>query len=315
VNVSDNLFPYTFQGHTCYPLGVFDTTLTTPELIHALRSGWVEAVYEAAWYTQASLFAEFIQHFTALRRKYQREDNAGFAEICKLLINSLYGKFGQQGLKIEPVGEVDYSQCWASLVVNAQTGEVSRRFALAGQLYEERKTGESYNSSPAIAAHVTAYARLYLARLVSQVPTRHVFYVDTDSLIVDEIGKVSLAHLIHPTQLGKLKVEHTSPWIEINAPKDYAMEDRRRMKGIREDAVELDAGIFEQDQWVRLNGMLRVGDLDGFTVKRITKHLKRQIHSGVVTEGGWIVPFVFRSEGSVGLTVPLSRPVQLQELP
>lgn len=315
VNVSENLFPYIYKGHTCYPLGVFDTTLTTPELIYALRSGWVEAVYEAAWYEQSSLFAEFINHFTALRRQYRRDDNAGFSEICKLLINSLYGKFGQQGLKIEPVGEIDYNQCWASPVVNAQTGEISRRFALAGQLYEEHKTGESYNSSPAIAAHVTAYARLYLARLVAQVPVRHVFYVDTDSLIVDEIGKGALEPLMHPTLPGKLKVEHASPWIEINAPKDYAMDDRRRMKGIRDDAVELDAGIFEQDQWVRLNGMLRTGDLDGFTVRHITKRLKRLIHSGVVTEEGWVAPFVFRSEGMVEQAALFSRTGQLVELP
>jgi hypothetical protein len=291
VDVDDNYYPFTVNGHKCYPLGSFETTLSTPELLLAVKRGWLRSVKLMSWYTKAPLFRDYVKYFAKLRGRYRRSNNRGMESICKLLINSLYGKFGQTGFSQTVLGSVDDDQLWTMPVYHVEAQTYSRHIAVAGQLYDETKTGESYNSFPAIAAHVTAYARLVLYDLVRDVPARHVFYMDTDSLIVDQTGLNALTPKMDPHRLGYLKIETSSPWLEVNAPKDYAMENRRRLKGISKEAVEIEPGVFKQYQWMRLVGMIQSGDMDGYTAKEVIKHPARLIHSGFVGAEGWIDPY------------------------
>jgi len=302
LDVDDNPFPLRMDGHIGYPLGQFQATLTTPELLLALERGWITNVHRMAWYREAAIFREYVLELYALRQEYKRMGNAGFGEISKLLLNSLYGKFGQNGLVQRVIGQCPLDELWSETVISSTTGKVYRHLALSGQVYEECHEGEGYHSFPAIAAHVTAYARLYLWRLMRQVPPEHVYYVDTDSLIVDEVGKQSLAMSMSDTELGLLKVELVSPWLVVNAPKDYALLDHRRLKGVSASAEEIRPSVYKQAQWVRLPGMLRAGDMDGFTIRPVVKHVQRVIHSGQVLPSGWVRPFVLRlPEGSASV--------------
>ena len=292
IETSQPWFPLKYQAHTCYPIGRFITTLTTPELILCFQRGWLRSVQAIAWYRQASLFSAYVKAFIELRRQYRSEGNAGFSEICKLLINSLYGKFGQQAFEQTLIGETDISNIWRMSCYDADSGEFYDQIALAGGVYEERKTGEAFHSFPAIAAHVTAYARLYLYRLCQKVPTGHVFYMDTDSLIVDGVGLDALKTMLHPERIGYLKIEHESNDLTIYAPKDYKMGERQRIKGIRQGAVRINDSEFLQDQWFGLAGLIRRGNVDGAIIRPLRKHQQRAIFSGRLLPSGWVEPFL-----------------------
>jgi hypothetical protein len=315
LNVTENIYPYRYEGHICYPLGQFDITLTTPELIMALQHNWIMGIGSMAWYKAAPLFRDYVLHWHKLRHKFKEQGNSGQAEICKLLINSLYGKFGQQGFDQKIIGTVDPELIQVSTVYNERDNTYGRQIALGGILYEENKSGEAYHSFPAIAAHVTAYARLHLARLVAMAGAGNCFYMDTDSLLVNERGKTALTPLLHPTQMGLLKEELSSSWIEINAPKDYAMADRQRIKGIRENAIPLGDGAYQQEQWIRFNGLLRAGNLNDYTVSTIIKHQLRQIYSGQLQPSGWVKPFYLQCSSLSGLSIADRLPVPLELQP
>ena len=92
------------------------------------------------------------------------------------------------------------------------------------------------------------------------------------------------------------------------------MEERNRIKGIRENAVAVDENTYKQDQWVGLNGMILTGDMDGFTVQHITKRLQRRIYSGVVTPEGWIEPFLLQPVVQVESGQPALLPAQPVEV-
>lgn len=298
LDTSDNYYPFRFNGHLCYPLGEFETTLTTPELKLAIETGRIDHVYAMAWYTQAQLFTEYVRYFYALRERYVLDDNRAYSEICKRLINHLYGKFGQHGFKQKVVGSCSIDKVFRETVYGEHSADRYWNMHIGGVIYKEWQEGESYHSFPAIAAHVTAYARLYLDKLRRKVTPGHVFYMDTDSLIVDETGFQELSPFLHNTELGRLKVEQESPWLTINAPKDYSMEGRKRIKGVSPKAVEAAPGVYDQTQWLRLFGMMNEGDLSGYTTKKVQKVLRRQIHSGVLRADGWIDPFQLPLEGS-----------------
>ena len=295
VDVSEPWFPLIVGNHTCYPTGEFTTTLTTPELKLCIDRGWLREVHQCTWYREAPIFGDYVDEFSDLRRTYEREGNLGFAEICKLLVNGLYGKFGQKGMHQEIIGECDPSVVKREKVIDYESGEVWDQVWLAGRIWREWKEGESYHSFPAIAAHVTAYARLRLYSLVRRVTPGHVFYLDTDSLIVDSVGYRDLESEIRPGVIGALKVELESPFLTINAPKDYTMLNRVKLKGVKADAIEIGPGVFQQTHWLKLAGLIRAGITEGYMTKDIVKHQKRIIHSGEVLPTGWVQPFHLQS--------------------
>lgn len=291
VNVDKPAFITKVNGHAAYPLGRFQTVLTTNEIEYALHMGWIENVVEFSWYRKDPLFSEFVTDFYNLRMRYRHENNSGFEAICKILINSLYGKFGQTGIQQKVIGSSNPDEIWHMPVINAQTGERSTQTSLGGVIYEEAHRGESYHAMPAIAAHVTANARLYLLSLIEQAGWENVFYCDTDSLIVNRMGYYNLESEVDENTLGKLKIETHSPWLVVNAPKDYEMSERKKTKGIRSNAIPLNDNTFLQEQWVKLAGLINQGFERGYTSKEITKHQQRIIYSGVVSETGKVEPF------------------------
>lgn len=303
IEVDEPWFPQTENGFTCYPLGTFDAVLTTPELKLCIRKGWLRGVGRTAWYRSLPMFSDYVQEFNQIRHNYEAQDLDGYAKICKLLVNSLYGKFGQKGFKQEIVGECDPGVMKREEVFDVEANRFFDQVYLGGRVYREWREGESYNSFPAICAHVTAYARLYLYGLIRLVADGHAYYMDTDSLIVDRRGYRSLKPYIKPQVLGSLKVEVKSPWLTIHAPKDYAMAGRSKIKGVRKGSQELEPGVFAHTQFMRLQGLIREGMTLGIRSKEGTKTQRREIHSGEVLETGWVLPFRF------GLPQPVQSPI------
>lgn len=285
-------FPIVYDRHTCYPLGRFETVLTTPELKLCIREGWLKEVKEMSWYRTARLFRDHVNFFHALRLRYEREGLEGYARISKLLNNALYGKLGQRGFKQEIIGECEPHILRREEGYNIDLDYYYTQLFIGGKIYREWKEGESYHSLPAIPAHVTAYARLYLYNLVNMIEYKHVYYMDTDSLIVDQIGYDRLRQYVKPDVLGYLKVERSSPWLTVNAPKDYQMEGRAKIKGISKDAVRVGVNTYSQTHWLKLPGLMQEGIDHGYMTKTVEKTLKRIIYSGLVSQSGWITPFV-----------------------
>lgn len=291
VNIDLPVFVKKVKGFTAYPLGRFDVTLTTEELKLALRNGWVEKLHAMSWYRTANIYESYIDQFYDLRMKYREEGNSGFETICKLLINSLYGKFGQTGLRQEIIGDADVNEIWSIPVIHLDNHTRSRQVALGGIIYEEFREGESYHAMPAVAAHVTANARLYLLEIIQLAGWGNTFYTDTDSLIVNQAGYDRIEGLISNNEIGKLKIEIQSDYLTVHAPKEYEMQGRKRIKGIKKNAIEISPGVFEQEQWPRLAGMLRDGMPQEYATVTIRKHHSRRIRSGLVGADGWVKPF------------------------
>lgn len=292
VNVDRPAFVKKVDGFTAYPLGRFDVSLTTEELKLALTQGWVEKLYSMAWYRTENIYQSYVDQFYDLRMKYRQEGNAGFETICKLMINSLYGKFGQTGIRQEVIGKADIDEIYSIPVIHLDSHLRSRQVALGGIVYEEFREGESFHAMPAIASHVTANARLYLFELIQRAGRENTFYCDTDSLIVNHEGYLNIEGLIAQDEIGKLKIEIQSDFLTIHAPKEYEMSGRKRNKGVKKDAIEIRPGVFSQERWPRLAGMIRDGMPQEYATVKILKHHSRRIRSGQVLPSGWVEPFL-----------------------
>jgi len=275
-----------------FPIGRFWTFLTTPELKYAFAAGHILAVDRYVVYEQADLFSSYVKRFYALRHGCRALGEKQYEKICKLLLNSLYGKFGQKADEWEKIGDCLDEPDRVEEVYDPETNKRSSLRYLLGEVFLSTGFVESFNSFPAISSHVTAYGRLYLWGLIKQAGKENVFYGDTDSLIVNETGFSNLYNIIDDTELGKLKIEYITRTLTIRGLKDYTTDQKCVIKGIRKTAEVLGNGVYRQEKWPSFRGTLRSGNADVYIVDKITKTLRRNYTKGDIRANGSVVPFV-----------------------
>jgi len=231
-----------------------------------------------------------------LKNKYKRENNEAFYLLTKLFLNSLYGKFGEKNERwIVIEGEGDDFR--AERIYDFEGKRWIYHLEVQGKIYEKLSDcDEGFNSFPAIASHVTAYARMYLWHLIKTAGLENVYYVDTDSLIVNEVGYNNLRGYLDEEELGKLKLEGVSEYLRIGGAKDYTFGENVKVKGVKDvqpflDLIESNMPIeLVQERFLRLRGLANKGVADGVIVEKYTKRLKRNYDKGVVLDGK-VMPF------------------------
>jgi hypothetical protein len=293
LNASEPAYPLRDAGVLLWPVGKFVTTLCSPELQYAFDRGDVVDVKKVVLYDRAQVFASYVRFFYDLRKRYQAQGNDPFDQITKLLMNSLYGKFGQRCESWREVENEYGLPPGEHYEFDVQTQERLRFLVINNQCWEIAKGGESMNAFTAIAAHVTSAARMRLHSLLIKASERHVFYCDTDSLLVDSVGLKNLQSELDKNALGKLKVEYETDWFEIRGPKDYSTEHCHKIKGIRKNAQQLSPAVFKQEQWPGFPSLLAEGITDQYVVKKITKRIRRHYKKGWKDEDGYVNPFVY----------------------
>lgn len=280
------------RDRTLFPIGVFETVLTTPELKYALEHGHIRKVYNCVTYKRANIFKSYVDTIYTLRQDFKSAGVDVYQNLCKYLLNSLYGKWGQKAENWVKIGDCPNEPDREELLFTYESNKVMRLRYLLGELFELKSYSEAYNSFPAISSHVTAYGRMYLWFLMQLAGHGNYFYGDTDSLIVNDKGMDNLEPVLHDTKLGFMKHEETIHKLIIHGLKDYEKDSKVVIKGIRKNAVKISKGVYKQEQWSSFKGLLHSGDINAYTVKNVTKRLSRRYTKGIVTDSGIVKPFV-----------------------
>jgi len=295
VTTDKPFFVESSTGRNVYPIGTFDTYLTTEEFYMAYDNGWLRRMHSYALYNMAPLFKDYVDYFYGLKVQYTKEGKRLQRAFAKLYLNSLYGKFGQRGYEDEVVGELAISGLGTWFAYDTVTNEHYLYRQLGHTLIRSKQTGEAYNAFCAIAAHVTANARLVLYKAIEKVGREHAYYSDTDSIIVDAEGYARMADELDDSRLGAWGVEAISDEVEIVAAKHYFFDHKWTMKGIRKTAEKIGESTYVQEQWPGLNTILKSGTERYFN-KVTTKTLSPEIKTGIVQPNGDVWPLVMDME-------------------
>ncbi|KKM96567.1 hypothetical protein LCGC14_1176870 [marine sediment metagenome] len=299
---------YPVRGdRTIFPVGTFWTVLTTPEIKHALDRDRIREISDMVVYKQAPIFRTFVERFYQLRQDFASAGVTIYEQYTKIFLNSLYGKFGQKGEIWKHVGPAPGEPDRIEECIEAGTGRRTRLRYLLGEVYELTGYEETRHSFPAIAAHVTAYARLHLWSLIQIAGKHNYYYCDTDSLVINQDGLNNLNSHIDAARLGALKVENCVQNMTIYGLKDYQAGGKKVLKGIRQNALKISDVEYEQEQWPSLQGLLTRAQTEKYITIKQTKNLYREYTKGVKTLDGWTIPFLFDGDS------PRSEP--LPELP
>lgn len=293
LKTNDNMYAYKYNGRLVFPTGTFISVLTTPEIIYALNHNHIKQIYDVVLYSRGKIFSSYVDFFYRQKQYYKKIKNKPYETLTKLYLNSLYGKFGQRGYKqsvdINYTSEIEKRE----RIIDLETGKVVWKTQLINTTIIDEDDKSPIHTSVVISSHVTAYARVHLFSLIKKAGRNNVYYCDTDSLFINVKAEKRLKDEIHETVLGKLKLEKQPHNLRIYGLKDYEIDGKATLKGIRNNAVRIGENKYKQEQFESLKTAIRKQHLDKPYVSYIIKTLKREYTKGIVTRSGKVKPFHF----------------------
>lgn len=272
------------------------TVLAGPELAWASQQGLVTRWGAWASYETAELFTEFVDHFFLLKADAETRENWTERMFVKLLLNSLYGKFGQRGgdwrHNPQRVPLMDFGVFWETPWGSSDTVQC---LCLYDKVFDYRPDQEILKASPAISAFVTSYARQRMRQLKELAGHGHYFYISTDSLMVDAYGQYNLASAgeLDEHRMGKLRKQREALFAWIGGLHWYAMGDQMIEGGKKADATSTSLTEWEETCFERLLGIWERGGLANVEVRRVAKKRSRYYRHGCVLENGAVAPLRF----------------------
>jgi hypothetical protein len=213
--------PYKHEKRTITPVGSWSGWYFSEEIKKAISLGYQVSIDEAYSFKKGKIFEKFVQHFYSLKSK------GPHSTIWKLILNSLYGKFGAKPERYKTVivpseeaeevylnyNVIDVDYCYngyeAIRVEYCSTDEQS--------LYEDYQ-----NASVAIAAAITASARIFMYDFKT-ISGNLCYYSDTDSVFVEQPLE---AHIVGDN-IGQFKLERIIYEAVFFAPKTYGLIDHK----------------------------------------------------------------------------------------
>ena len=292
VNTDIPAYPYYDGERLLFPIGRWTDSYCTPEISMMLAHGHITRVRLCATYHRDILFADFVRQCFAWRMEYRAAGNKAFDYMAKILMNSLYGKFGQRG-RVWTDKEPDMPDWFGDTVGwnMLDDGRLVKMRLRHGRTQYLSKDAESEQSVPIIAAEITALARQHLWRLIEA--AGEVYYVDTDSLVVGRSGLDNLqAHI--GDKLGELKIEESEQTdAEIWTAKDYSLSpDKVILKGVRKP--ERGKREYTQVRFRSWDYMQSQGKHGEILIDEITKTISgKNVKRNIKESEGWTFPLVF----------------------
>jgi hypothetical protein len=283
-------YPVRIENRTVFPVGEFNTTLTTPDLLHALFHKHIKEVYAVAWYDYAALFSNFVAHFWRLRREFNENGRPLWGSWAKAMMVSLYGRFGAHIFETIDEGDnpLDHDNC--DQLASLDSDEVRWYHTLAGKMWSTSRAGLHRESFPAIMAHVAAYGRDRMIDLMNLAGIENVFVCVSDGLIVNQAGYKRLQHEIQPDELGMLKLKLSGDTLEVRSDVEFRLSDHVWRPGVKPGALELSDGVFVQHLDPNLPTLARNGDTSDYVKRQVSVHLERTIRTGQVLASGRVEP-------------------------
>lgn len=221
VEVPKNMFcpplgvKYTVNGSEkfIFPTGKFRGKWSIAEIEYAKSIGVKVLEYHKGikLVSGGNIFKDYILTLYNKRLEARKAGDSASAMLLKLMMNSTYGKFGQQ-MKDKENLVIDEGQEGVAFHSEIPIDKnVKIRFGT------QKKDMSHGFSNVAIAAYVTAYSRIHMHKIYMDAGEEHLYYTDTDSIF-------STKNFETGDKLGELKLEYTCKSACFLLPKTYVNE-------------------------------------------------------------------------------------------
>lgn len=211
---------------TVSPLGCWTGWYFSEEINNAKTFGYEFKINKGYLFDKANIFNDYIETLYEIKKTSHKDEPMYL--ISKLLMNSLYGRFGMNQILEKSIiindDEID-------LLIDDHTITEQTQLSNNKSLINLYSDNDKYNFNTdninvAIASAISSYARIHMTKFKNN-PEFNLYYSDTDSIYVDKP--------LHPVfigkEIGELKLENIFKEATFLAPKVYS--------GVLEDKTEI----------------------------------------------------------------------------
>jgi hypothetical protein len=278
---------------TVAPLGQWKDMIFSAEMDNAMKFGYKFNILWGYKFDKAYIFKDYVEFLYNFRIDYLKSDPLNY--IAKILLNSLYGRFGMDDnfSEINIIHKdyiTDFENRFFDLITDKL--ELDDYFLLETKISENILGDEesTHNINVAIAAAITAYARIHMSQFKNN-PNFTLYYSDTDSAYFD---KPLPDYMLSDKILGKMKLEYICKNVIFLAPKVYCLEtiDGKiiyKAKGLKHE-VELTMSDFKtllnkdavlqkhQSKWFRNLSEGQINILEQIYTLKVTENKRKLIY-------------------------------------
>lgn len=205
-------------------------------------------------YKKKKLFSELIDYFYKLRLEEKNKENRNdtLIEMYKLVLNSIYGKFGQRFFNKEKLCKKDEV---SNLFNDVKEIDIINDKYVNVIFKEDLDYQCQIGSLVRIASFTCARAKINLFNPIMKIGFNHLAYVDTDSLFLD--CELPLEFLDN-SELGKFKLEYVCSDFYAVCPKVYGC----KINGLEKIKMKSCKTSFNGENQINLNDIIRLSESD-----------------------------------------------------
>ena len=246
-----------FRAATSYcPRNVREGNLTSIDIIEALKHGYKISKVKNIFYWEKSdfIFKDFVADIYDKRLNYKLLNNS-LQSIYKLIMNSSYGKFAQKTINFS----LKILEQFSNIRNAKKISNKANKCSVYMKYFNTKFCIDYKNASPSypieIASFITAYTRQYMNKIFSILKVfdkggnKHLYYSDTDSFFVDEIGKELLKknNMLDNYEIGKLKLENIIKKALFISPKMYYTESIHNKSQFKAKGIKNTSTLTKED--------------------------------------------------------------------
>lgn len=240
--------PYRSKNETLiFPTGKWIGVYYSEELKYARSLGYtVHPLYGYLYEKKKSPFGEFVTSLYSSRLEAKQNKNEALSYVYKILMNSLYGRFGinPQSTKTEICDKTKRDELLHKDGFLRSDQLTDNSYMVTYHINTGTSSLDEWdpprNAAVQLSAAITACARIYMYPYISR---KDCLYTDTDSVVLSSPLHESL---ISPNKLGGFKLEHKVEKGYFLAPKTYRLDIKKedgkkhiiKHKGATKSAVD-----------------------------------------------------------------------------
>jgi hypothetical protein len=230
------LLPHKVNNTTIYGQGQWIGWYYSEELLNAMKFGYKFEVLAGYIFETADIFSTYVDKMYQMKAESPKESPNYL--ISKLLMNSLYGRFG-----MSPVKSSHYivdSKFYDEIIQEKGIENINEIIELNNKTLMNINDAfvTDSNINIAIALAVTANARVAMSKFKNNPTlTGKLYYTDTDSIFIEkELPK----YMVNETIIGMMKLEHVLNNFISLGPKVYGGitidgKEFTKVKGFKEN--------------------------------------------------------------------------------
>ncbi len=266
--------PSEHNGRVLWPTGTFTTTLWDPEIRLLLGNGATFRVRRAWLYKREPALKGWAEWILSSLHSSTEITEPWRKLILKHWSRALIGRFGMRYQAWDKFGTAPDSRVYISELLNLDDGSVSELMQVGKDLFKSGELQEIDDGCPQITGYIMSEARAKLWRTSQAIGRSHVYYMDTDSLLVDSTGHKAIQESGGLGLFSGLRSKGKYHSIHLYGPRSVILDKRPSVAGMPGGSREVEPGKWQGEVWRGAKESVRLNEVDSVSIRNTSFHLR-----------------------------------------